>query len=68
MLNSCYSGPYYYDSFGGHGTLFFTLEESSSSKTSAIFIEGCIEGRANDTVLKGVNAEEDIWDYYVFGQ
>jgi hypothetical protein len=67
MLNSCYSGPYYYDSFGGRGTLFFTLDESSSPKTSAIFIEGCIEGKSNDQITSETNAEENIWDYHVFG-
>ncbi len=68
MLNSCYSGQYYYESFGGRGTMFFTLEESSSGATTAQFIAGCIDGESNDEILKTINGEENIWDYYVFGQ
>lgn len=66
-LNSCYSGPYYYDSFGGHGTLFFTTDESASPETSAIFLESCIQGRSNDDTLKALNKVENINDYHVFG-
>lgn len=66
-LNSCYSGSYYHHSFGGHGTLYFTTEESSSPQTSALFLEGCIEGKADDATLAGMNAAENINDYYVYG-
>ena len=68
FLNSCYSGPYYFDSFGGHGTLFFTTDESSSADTSALFLEGCIEGKSNDDTLKSLNAAENINDYKVFSR
>lgn len=68
FLNSCYGGPYYYDSFGGRGTLFFTTDEASSPLTSAIFIESCIEGKSNDQTLKALNKAENINDYHVFGE
>jgi len=66
-LNSCYSGPYYFDSFGGRGTLFYTTEESASPQTSAIFLESCIQGKSNDDTLKALNKAENINDYHVFG-
>jgi hypothetical protein len=67
FLNSCYSGDYYHDSFGGRGVLFFTKDESSSSETSALFIEGFIEGKSNEGVLKDLNHAQNINDYHDFG-
>jgi hypothetical protein len=67
FLNSCYSGQYYFDSFGGAGTLFFTHDESSSPQTSYLFIRGCVEGKSNDKITADLNAEENINDYHVFG-
>jgi hypothetical protein len=66
FLNSCYSGSYYYDSFGGHGTLFMTTDEASSSSTSACFLFGFIDGKSNDQVNAELNAMEDINTYRVF--
>jgi hypothetical protein len=67
FLNSCYSGGYYIDSFGGHGTLFFSTDEASSSKTSGLFLLGYVDGKTDAQVLEALNAVEDINDYKVFG-
>ena len=67
FLNSCYSGDYYHSSFGGRGTLFFAKDESSSPQTSALLIEGFIEGKSNEDVLKDLNHVENINDYHDFG-
>ncbi|MEZ0227935.1 MAG: hypothetical protein ACAI25_04870 [Planctomycetota bacterium] len=68
FLNSCYAGPYYYDSFGGRGTLFFTHDEASSPQTSKIFIASCIDGKSNESTLDALNQAENINDYHVFGE
>ncbi len=68
FLNSCYAGPYYYDSFGGRGTLFFTHDEASSGQTSKTFIACSIDGKSNDATLDALNADENINDYHVFGE
>lgn len=65
FLNSCYSGQYYSDSFGGQGTLFFTHESASASRTSAQFILGTIDGKSNDEILETMNQAENIHDYVV---
>lgn len=67
FLNSCYSGSYYVDSFGGHGTLFMTTDESSASQTSGAFIFGFVDGKSNDEVLADLNGYEDINAYREFG-
>lgn len=67
FLNSCYSGSYYIDSFGGHGTLFFTTDEASASTTSAAFLFGYIDGKSDDDVCDALNDIENINDYKVFG-
>lgn len=67
FLNSCYSGGYYYDSFGGHGTLFFTTDESSSTQSSGAFMFGFIDGKSDDAVLAEINTFEDINSYRDFG-
>lgn len=67
FLNSCYSGPYYYDVFN-HGTLFFTTDSASSGRTSAAFLIGYIEGKKDAEVLKDLNAHENVNDYVQFGQ
>jgi hypothetical protein len=66
FLNSCYSGSYYYDSFGGHGTLFFTTDEASASTTSGAFLFGVIDGKTDDQVLAELNQIENINSYKVF--
>lgn len=67
FLNSCYSGGYYYDSFGGHGTLFITTDESSATQTSGLFMFGYIDGKTDDAVLAEINAIQDINSYRDFG-
>ena len=68
-LHSCYSGPYYYDSFGGQGAFFFTTDEAAvGSDCSSVFIESCVEGKANEDVLKALNAVENLNDFHVFSQ
>lgn len=66
FLNSCYSGSYYIDSFGGHGTLFFTTDEASASTTSAAFLFGFVDGKSDDEVCDALNDIEAINDYKVF--
>ncbi len=65
FLNSCYSGQYYSDSFGGQGTLFFTHESASASRTSGQFILGTIDGKSNDEILETMNDAENVHDYVV---
>lgn len=67
FLNSCYSGQYYYYVFN-HGTLYYTTDESSSPRTSIIFLSGVMEGKPKDEILKAVNREENVNDYLDFGE
>lgn len=67
FLNSCYSGSYYYDSFGGHGSLFFTRDESSATRTSSAFIFAAIDGKTDAQILETINAIENINDFHAFG-
>jgi hypothetical protein len=66
FLNSCYSGSYYFESFGGRGTLFFTHDEVSSASASTSFLRGCILGRPDDAILASLNEDENVFDYQVF--
>jgi hypothetical protein len=63
FLNSCYSGQYYAEVFGGRGDLFFTLEEAGSSQSSGLFLLGKIDGRSNPAILFGLNNGEDVHDF-----
>jgi hypothetical protein len=67
FLNSCYAGQYYSASFGGRGTLFFTHDEASSTRTSAIFLLGFVDGKSNEKILEELNDAENINDYMIFG-
>lgn len=66
-LRSCYSGPYYFDSFGGRGTFFYTHDEVSSTTSAALFIECCIDGRSDAETLRALNRDQNVHDYHVFG-
>jgi hypothetical protein len=63
-LHSCYSGPYYADSFGGKGTLFFTTDEAHAWSTALpAFIRSVVEGKSDADILKAINKEENLNDY-----
>src|SRR5262249_3102996 len=67
LLLSCYSGPYYFDSFGGRGTLFYTWDEAlCASEAASLFLREQIQGQSDDTVLKDMNKIENVHDYHVF--
>lgn len=67
LLLSCYSGPYYFDSFGGRGTLFYTWDEAlCASEAASIFLRDQMIGKTDDQVLKAMNKVENVCDYHKF--
>jgi hypothetical protein len=67
LLLSCYSGPYYFDSFGGRGTLFFTWDEAlCASEAASLFLREQMQGYTDDRVLKDMNKVQNVHDYHVF--
>lgn len=65
-LHSCYAGPYYGYVFN-HGTLYYTTDSASSyNKACALFIKSYIEGKSQDDVLKAINSDENINDYWQY--
>ena len=73
LLNSCYSGPYYYPVFN-HGTLFYTTDSArcdDSDKTNLIFIRSVINGRRNERIYKDLNhvvKVRGLYDYKAFNK
>ena len=61
FLNSCNSGPYYYDVFS-HGTLFYTTGECVPSVTTKVFLEAIVDGKDNDGILSATVAAQNLDD------
>ncbi|MBI5367609.1 MAG: hypothetical protein HZA54_11270 [Planctomycetes bacterium] len=65
-LHSCYGGQYYWYVFN-HGTVYYTTDSASAyNKAGMLFIRSYVEGKSCDDVLKAINSDENINDYWQF--
>jgi hypothetical protein len=62
LLNSCFSGTYYYKTFA-QGTLFFSLALTYNRSAIKTFIEGIIKGDSDAGIRDSLNAQAGLNEY-----
>ncbi|MEW6359347.1 MAG: hypothetical protein AB1696_23630, partial [Planctomycetota bacterium] len=68
FLDSCKSGPYFYNQFQ-HGTLFFTTENCHPGNGVATYFESILNGESPNTIRKDLDDDEGksgVHDYHEF--
>jgi hypothetical protein len=66
-LHSCYAGQYYSFVFN-HGTLFYTTDAGLCwNKTVLAYFMAIVAGKDKEGILRAMNREENINDYWDYG-